>query len=224
MIVMVVGSTRCEVHYIAGKYPGRVGQMCSPASGGWLNPRYYMPYAIDNGAFIKFDEEKYFEMLAYAKKHLHDPLFTVVPDVVGDHTNTIEKWSVYYDKVKYYGFKMAFAGQEGCTIATIPKEADCIFIGGKSTKWKLQFAHTISKNRDGRWVHLGRVTTRYRVLLAEKLAMDSTDGNWFRGGVTSKQYKDFMQYFEGPLFTKLNPKQPFFFEEEWLNKRIAIER
>lgn len=224
MIVMVCGSVRGEVHYLMGKYPNRLGVMYSPvASGVYVAPKWYMQYALDNGAFIKFDESKYFKMLENAKKISYIPLFTVIPDVVGDHNKTLHNWYKYYPIIKKYGFKMAFACQEGCSIDAIPEESDCIFIGGKSARWKLEFAYKLSKSNMKKWIHMGRVTTLKRLKYAEKLGINSVDGNWFFGGPNSKQYRDFMEHFEGPFFDKLGPKEPGFFPWEHLKEHCKIK-
>ena len=155
--------------------PDKIGQMMNPTSG-WGKPKGI--YAIDNGAYNQFNEEKFFEMLRKAKRY-HPPLFIVAPDVIGCHCRTHALWMYYYPILKQYGYPIAFVAQEGCEPNLVPSGADWIFIGGRDP-WKMK---NVKKYIIDRPVHVGRVSSYKRLKTCEMLGVDSVDGSgWFRGG------------------------------------------
>lgn len=194
MMVMPANNTSGLVHYLAGAYKGKIGMLNTPFS--WKNPPYYMPYALDNGCFTKWDESAFFLMLRRASIQKTKPIFVVVPDVVGDAEKTIKSWHQYHKKIKY---PLAFACQDGCEPQDVPSEAFACFIGG-TTDWKLTSAHKfkgVCKH-----LHIGRVTTGSRLKWAEDIGADSVDGTGFFRA-KGKQYVDFIEYFEGSKQGKL---------------------
>jgi hypothetical protein len=53
VMLMVANHSSPQLHYWAGKYPGKLGWLMGPAS--WKTPFAWLPYALDNdawGAFI----------------------------------------------------------------------------------------------------------------------------------------------------------------------------
>lgn len=201
MMIMPTNNTSGIVHYLAGKYPGKMGLLMSP--NGWRRPPWYMPYALDNGSFIKWEPEIFQKMLLKNRVH-HKPLWVVVPDVVGDAKATMEMWHQWKDAVSSFGYPLAFAAQDGMEPQDVPKEAYCCFVGG-TTEWKLENAHKFKGTCE--WLHIGRVSTGARLRWAEKLGADSCDGTgWFRAGVhnsNNKQCVDLIEYFEGSPQRKL---------------------
>ena len=178
------------VHYFAGKYPGKVGMLISP--GSWKTPPFYMPYALDNGAFTGFNENDFYFMLRKAKLLKNKPLWVAVPDVVGDRQKTLEMWEQHQERVKAFGFNLAFVAQDGMTINDVPEQANCVFIGG-TTEWKLNRAHEFKTAN--RKLHIGRVNTMERLQWAARIKADSVDGTGFFRG-RKKQYQDFIDFFE----------------------------
>ncbi|MCP4552491.1 MAG: hypothetical protein GY834_10730 [Bacteroidetes bacterium] len=197
MMIMPSNNTSGLVHYFAGicrenpmKYKYKIGLLMSPK--GWRNPPFYMPYALDNGCFTKWEPVKFNNMLCKIKA-FHKPLWCVVPDVVGNAEATIRQWHKWKDKVESFGVKLAFACQDGMEPQDVPKDADCCFIGG-TTEWKLKNAHKFKGVC--KLLHIGRVNTLRRLKWMEHIGADSVDGTgWLRA--RGKQYYDFINLFEG---------------------------
>lgn len=159
----------------------RIGLMCQPMSNlpksGWV-------WAADNGCFSeKWDEARW---LAWLDKDLPRAgcLFAVVPDVVADHEATVERFDVWHDVVRSRRYPVAFVGQDGADVATVPWDRmDAFFVGG-STEWKMShhafdLAHE-AKAR-GKWVHVGRVNSQRRYCRWADHA-DSCDGTFLAFG------------------------------------------
>jgi len=195
-MLMPSNNSSTIVHYFAGKYPGGIGWLQSPDS--WKNVPYYMPYALDNGAFKDFNPEDF-------RRHLkrpngfNRPLWVAVPDAVGDAEKTFQRWHKWNRIVAAHGFKLAFVAQDGMEPQDVPPEADCVFIGG-GTEWKIDNAHKFKGV--AKLLHIGRVNTFGRLRWADDLGADSVDGSgWFRA--KGKQYFDMIEWFEkkqGRLF------------------------
>jgi len=174
-------------HYFAGKYPGRFGILNTPFS--WKNPPHYIPFALDNGCFKVWDENKFFSMLRKTKTLKLNPLFVVCPDVVCDAEETLRRWHKYNKKID---FPLAFACQDGMEPKDVPPEAHYCFIGG-STEFKLNNADKFKGVAP--FLHIGRVNTKKRLEWAESIGANSVDGTgWFRG--RGKQYNDYIEWFE----------------------------
>ena len=187
-MVMPANNMSGLVHYIAGAHKGKIGMLNTPFS--WKNPPFYMPYALDNGCFTRWDEPAFFLMLRKASIQRKPPMFVVVPDVVGDADGTMKRWRKHHEQIN---FPLAFACQDGCEPQDVPKEASTCFIGG-STEWKLENAHRFKGVRPH--LHIGRVTTGSRLQWAKDIGADSVDGTGFFRG-RGKQYNDFIEFFEG---------------------------
>jgi len=191
MMVMPSNNQSGVVHYLAGKYPNKVGMLCTPdsfiAKG---RPPYYMPYALDNGCFIKWDETAFFLMLRKISLLKEKPLWVCVPDVVADAKKTTELWNKYSHLIKY---KKAFVVQDGHNASDVPTGAYAAFVGG-STEWKIANAHKFKGVCE--WLHIGRVNTESRLRWAEDIGADSVDGTgFFRGNKNQKNA--FIEFFEG---------------------------
>lgn len=169
--------------WLAGRYPRRIGWLLSPA--GWRMPHRWMPYALDNGAFVRWDEVAFLQMAqnAYAQIQLgvlkHEPRWVVVPDVVSDREATLARWQEWAPRLREFGWPLAFAVQDGMTQADVPADAEVIFVGG-STDWKWLTAWDWCRNNER--VHIGRVNG-YRLLWhCHDAGAESCDGTgWFRG-------------------------------------------
>ena len=174
------------VHFLAGRFPGKIGLLMSPE--GYRPVPDYMPYALDNGAFTGFDEAAFLTMLARPEKH--KPMWVAVPDVVGDAEATSRQFHEWKDRI---AFPLAFCAQDGHEPQDVPEGVRCVFVGG-TTEWKLANAHKFKGVAE--WLHIGRVNTLRRLDWAERIGADSVDGTgWFRGG---KETQDrFLQHFYG---------------------------
>lgn len=172
------------------KYPDKIALLISPE--GFRPHRFNYSYAIDNGAFKKFEEKKFFEMLDYCRK-CKPPIFVVCPDVVGCHDRTLALWKYYYPRLKKYDYPIAFVAQDGCEPNNIPMEADWIFIGGRDP-WKIDNIHRFVGK--GKPVHVGRVNGIGRLKYCESLGVDSIDGTgWMQ--FRDKAHYDLINWFSG---------------------------
>jgi hypothetical protein len=184
-MVLVSNQTGLEIGYLAGRYPGAIGHLYSP--GGQRGPWAWMPYALDNGAWPAYkngrpwDETEWRWLLRWAQCSGQQPLWAVVPDVVGEREATLERWHKYVGVVRAHGFRPALALQDGMTFDDVP-DAECILFVGGSTEWKLAAIGPWCERFPGR-VHVARVNTMHRLLRCWHSGVISIDGTgWFRRG------------------------------------------
>lgn len=134
-------------------------------------------FAIDNGAFVRFDPAAFMRLLASHEDRLDLCRFVAVPDVVGSARRTLEVFEHWRPRLS--GWPLALVGQDGLESLPIPwDDIEAVFIGG-STDWKMSqhAAHVIKAAKAiGKWVHIGRVNTPGRFEHFEKLGADSIDG------------------------------------------------
>lgn len=157
--------------------PGWLGVMNTPANG--YDVRADIARAADNGCFSsKWTAEGWWRWL---EREPRSALFAVVPDVVGDHEGTMERWAEWAGKVAALGHTPAFVLQDGLRLADVPwSEAGAIFVGG-STEFKLGPAAAtacMEAKRRGLWLHMGRVNSGRRCIYAAALGCDSVDGTF----------------------------------------------
>jgi hypothetical protein len=146
-------------------------------------------YAADNGCFTlgdRFDPAAWLHWLA--RMNLTGCLFAVAPDVVGDAAATLARSAPYFDRLHAMGYPVAYVLQNGQETLPVPwDDIDAVFIGG-DTEWKLsqhaaQLAYA-AKAR-GKWVHMGRVNSRKRLVRAAVMGCDSADGTFLRFAPTT---------------------------------------
>lgn len=183
MIVMPGNHTGIEFGRMVGMYPDQLGHLYSP--GEHRGPWKWLPYSLDNGAFIaftkgtEFDGEKFLAHCEWARSAGPQPRWVVVPDVVTDAAATLARWIEWAPVLRRYGWPLAFAAQDGHTPADVPADADLVFIGG-STEWKRQSIRPFCSafNR----VHVGRINTYKWLRFCADAGAESCDGTgWFRG-------------------------------------------
>lgn len=154
-----------------------VGQLLTPLTRFTLQ-KPDLPWAIDNGAFARFEEKAFLSLLAREEPRKSSCKFVVAPDVVASARRTCEVFERW--KVRLIGWKVALAIQDGQQDLPIPWDAiDAVFIGG-STEFKLSpyAAHIIKAAKIlGKWVHVGRVNDPARFCNFEKLGVNSIDGS-----------------------------------------------
>lgn len=197
MLVMPSNNNGIQIGHLAGKYPGKLGHLYSP--GGQRGPYRFMPYALDNGAYgafmrnEKWNSKAWLDLLHWAKMSGQAPLWTLVPDVVGDRARTLDAWEIWSPVAAKYGWPLAFAVQDGMTILDVPKGTHVVFVGG-STEWKWKTAASWCKAF--RRVHIGRVNTFQKLVLCEEMGAESVDGTgWTRGD--QKQWNGLVAWLEG---------------------------
>jgi hypothetical protein len=135
-------------------------------------------FAIDNGAFARFDTKLFQNELKKHFERRHLCRFVAVPDVVGSAIRTLEVFQHWWPELEEH-WPLALVCQDGQESLPIPwEEIQAIFIGG-STDWKMsESAAQIVKAAKaiGKWVHVGRVNTPGRWEYFEQMGADSCDG------------------------------------------------
>jgi hypothetical protein len=182
MIVMPANNS--NAHKLEAEYPGRAGLLIGPT--GWRAPRG-LPYALDNGRFVcwskgkPWDEAAFLRLCESAMDNETLPSWIVVPDSVGDATETFVEWDRWEPCLRKTGVPLALAVQDGMTPASVHRHAnpDVIFVGG-TTEWKRR---TIWQWCQGfPRVHVGRVNTEKWLWNADRCGAESVDGTgFFRG-------------------------------------------
>jgi hypothetical protein len=190
MIVMLDTSHKLDKAEAEIGYP--VEQLFTPSNWhGAQRPDAH--FAIDNGAFARFDEEKFQTVLKRHEKRRELCRFVTVPDVVGSARRTLEVFGErYHDLCRW---PLALVCQDGQEDLPIPwYKIDAIFIGG-TTKWKesdAAIACIKAAQAIGKWVHVGRVNDPSRFEAFEQLGVDSVDGSglaqysWMRERIATR--------------------------------------
>ena len=189
-----------EVHYLAGRFPGKVGWLIGPSAIRKTKLRHWIPYACDNDAFSswscnrEWNEAEWIAMLDWTRMCEFKPMWALIPDVVADKKRTLENWEKYYPVAVSYRYKLAFAVQDGMTPDDVPINADVVFVGG-STEWKWKTVSTWTQNF--KRVHVGRVNSIDRLWLCEDLGVESVDGTgWFRDPSNSSKFPAVLDWME----------------------------
>ncbi len=171
-------------YYWCGKYPGSVGLLVSPSYLSMIPLDKWMPFALDNGAYIAWsqgkpwDLEAWRDMLKHVKQRFLTPLWVAVPDAVGDRKATILKWNVHAEEVMKLGWRTAFCVQDGMTPRDVPSQADVVFVGG-TDGWKFPNLPMWAENFPH--VHCARVNAPEMIEACERVGCKSIDGTgWFR--------------------------------------------
>jgi hypothetical protein len=181
MITLVAGNSNPLLHFLAGKYPLKLGWIVSPATR-YFKPLPWLPYVIDNGKYSAYSnkeqwyEESYFDLLDRYQVQPYKPSWIVVPDEVANREKTLWLWNQYEPRLRMYGWSLAFVVQDGMTPNDVPDSADVVFVGG-STKWKWRnvalFCATFPR------VHVGRVNWHNKLEYCERVGAESCDGSGF---------------------------------------------
>lgn len=138
-------------------------------------------FAIDNGAFSKFNKREFHRILRRDQQHKNKCLFVTVPDVVGNGRRTLEIWR-HRERFKLVPgtWPLAFVAQDGVEDLDIPwPEMACLFVGG-GDPWKdSRTAADIVKTAKtfGLRVHVGRVNSLKRYEHFKELGADTCDGS-----------------------------------------------
>lgn len=182
--IMPANNSSALTHYLAGRYPQHIGWLVGPRATPKTKFREWMPFALDNDAFsawangTEWDEVEWLTMLEMVKALRIKPLWVLVPDVVADREATLENWKHYSPIVGGFGFKKAFALQDGMSKSDIPPGAEVLFVGG-TTEWKWRtVADWVSLPQD---IHVGRVNSVEKLTYCERIGVASVDGTgWMK--------------------------------------------
>jgi hypothetical protein len=183
-MMLMCGQSNPVWHYWAGIHPGKVGVLVGPSYHTKLKMRKWMPFALDNDAYVAFatkthwNEHKWRKMLQWAKMVGQSPLWVLIPDVVANKQKTIENWKTYADETASFGWPLAFAVQDGMIEKDVPSDAQVIFVGG-SDQFKYRTLPMWTNNF--KRVHVGRVNEVSALQICQRLGVESADGSgWFR--------------------------------------------
>ncbi len=179
---MIYLSGRLQADKIGGRPD--IGIMLGYREGSLSHGKRHLEkclWAADNGCFTNpvIDVSKYLEWLKNLSDFSETCLFAVAPDVVANAKKTWERSRDVLPEIRALGFAAAFVAQDGIEDQTIHWEAfDTLLIGG-STEWKLS-TNVLwlcrEARKQGKWVHMGRVNSFRRLLLARFNGCNSTDG------------------------------------------------
>ena len=158
-----------------GVYPDFVGQLITPLTR--RRNRMRKDFGIDNGAFSKFDEQKFLNELRKQTPYRESCRFVASPDVVCDAPATLRNFHAW--KARLSDWPISFVLQDGVQSRDVPwYEIASIFIGG-SDRFKdskvVEECIGIAKEL-GHWIHVGRVNGCWRMERFEHLKSDSVDG------------------------------------------------
>lgn len=135
-------------------------------------------FAIDNGAFSRFNKQAFLALLEREYDRRELCRFVAVPDVVGSARRTLEVFEHWKYELKHW--PLALVAQDGLENLPIPwDEIEAIFIGG-STEWKLSVhAQAVVKTAKAldKWVHVGRINDPRRFQYFKEMGADSCDGS-----------------------------------------------
>lgn len=200
-MMLIIGQSNRIWHYWAGRYPGSVGCLISPSYGKRVPIDYWMPFVLDNGAFLswrdgtKWDADEWRHMLAWVRMNQATPLWAVVPDYVGNMSETIALWGKYAHEIKQLGWNAAFAVQDGMSPNHVPKDADIVFVGG-TDGWKFRNLKMWTDNFPR--VHCARVNAPEMIERCEELGCESVDGTgWFRDPSREDKIPAIKRFIEG---------------------------
>ena len=197
MMVMVSNQTGAKFDALADHYYpwGLIGHLYSP--DGLRLPQRRYPYSIDNWAYsawvrgVPWSPDRYMRFCDRVAEFGQPPLWAVVPDVVADRAATIESWRQWAVWLRRrYGWRLAFAAQDGMTPQDVPGNASMVFLGG-SMAWKLK---TLEMWADyGSNLHVARVNRPALLWRCWEIGVGSVDGTgWWH--MESGQYQGLCEY------------------------------
>lgn len=172
MIALVSGATATVRRYAD---TGGLGTLLRPGNGNGPNG---LPWAMDNGAFGRFDQAAFLALLKRHRGRADEALWVAAPDVVGSAVVTLALFYVWEPRIRDLGYRVALVGQDGLTPWATPwHRMDALFVGG-TTAWKLGAdARELiwEAKRRGLWVHVGRVNSARRMRYLMSLGSDVVD-------------------------------------------------
>ncbi len=168
--------------YLSGKLRPDYPAMLTPRMR--QRPAQGQEWAADSGRYAsphEYTDEAYLAWLG--RMPASACLFATAPDVVGDAEATWAMSEPMLGPIRQLGYRVALVAQDGMERMCPRWESyDALFIGG-TTRWKLGGAAEMlvaEARARGKWVHMGRVNSRERVLYANSIGCDSVDGTYLR--------------------------------------------
>lgn len=163
---------------LASKWPHHLGHLLTPRNHNKI-PDSGLSWAVDNGAFSGLDPVAFRRLL---RRVAGQPglLWAACPDKVGDAVETLWLFDWWQQEISHLGIPVAFVGQDGQEDLPVPWDRFQAFFLGGSTEWKLsQAAADLGEEAkiQGKSLHMGRVNSKRRLLLAMEMGCDSVDGS-----------------------------------------------
>jgi hypothetical protein len=189
---------------------GLLDQITTPASQNLLEPG--VAWCADNGIYSRAypGDTQYLRWLStLADSALCR--FAVAPDVVADHGATLERSWPMLRRIRGLGLPVALCAQNGAEADDLPWDyLDAVFLAGivecAPCRWVPQvedlpvdrcpMGHEVGEwkegaaaagiaaeaKRLGKWIHMGRVNTQARMMIAKRMGCDSADGTFLTYG------------------------------------------
>ncbi|WP_203823171.1 hypothetical protein [Paractinoplanes ferrugineus] len=189
---------------------GLLDQITTPASQNLLEPD--AAWCADNGIYSQAypGDGQYLRWLSTLPGPARCR-FAVAPDVVADHNATLERSWPMLRRIREAGLPVALCAQNGATPDDLPWDyIDAVFLAGivecvpcgwvpsvaylpldgcpnghQLAEWKtsdIAWRIAAEAKAHGKWVHMGRVNTRNRMLKAKAMGCDSADGTYLAFG------------------------------------------
>jgi len=181
MRLLVSGATRTMKRLVSEGRTDHLGCLLTPDNGNSVDSilSLNLPWAADNAAFSCFSPPRFLRMLSRIRTRKKGLLWLACPDAVGDAKRTNHLWQCWQETIREsYGLPAAFVLQDGQEEIGEPPIAEAYFVGG-TDDWKLSQASAdlaVWVKRQGKWLHMGRVNSRRRMIAALDRGCDSFDG------------------------------------------------
>jgi hypothetical protein len=168
-----------------------LGVLVQPLTAGYLRDasKFYEYCGIDNGCFTEVGRSRFtmakYERLVKMGLEQFGPelLFATAPDTPFDWDATLRSSLPTLHIIRSWQCPAALVWQDGATVENMPWDAfDVSFIGG-STDWKLgtEAARlTAEARKRSKLVHMGRVNSTKRLLVAQRFRCDTADGTYLK--------------------------------------------
>ena len=161
------------------------GVLISP--GGCRAPHNFPYYAVDNGAFSAWVNEKewnpdpFLNLLELSQKSTRPPDMVVVPDKVASGRESLDFSLNWIKQLPEIGTRYYLAVQDGMEISDIIPVIELfggLFVGG-TLEWKYETAPDwVELAHDHRKpCHIGRIGTWDRIVWASRIGADSIDSS-----------------------------------------------
>jgi hypothetical protein len=152
-----------------------IGQLVTPLTG---RTNLGVVWAMDNGAFARFDSRNFLRILKRDEEHKSRCLFVALPDVVGAARRTLELFDAWEERVGFWPKALVMQdGIEDLDLGAYWHRLRAVFIGGTTAfKNSPDAMHVALAARAlDIHVHVGRVNTPERMDRWLDVA-DSADG------------------------------------------------
>jgi len=166
------------------------GLMINPVDWRYSNGKRWRYWALDNGAFANWKQKKPFDGVKYERtireklpKSDTSPDFITLPDMVSQGEQSLRFSMEWRERLADLNYPWFFIVQDGMSlddVESIIPDVDGLFVGG-TLKWKLKTGSSWVKLAHSHDLpcHIGRVSTRRRILWSVRIGCDSIDSTAF---------------------------------------------